>query len=126
MSKSQNRRSRAYIRHQKFRIRKKCKEIARKWLLPWGNHEETVERVAKLAKKLEKTRPECSNPGCCGNPRHLKGQNEQTMQEKRAEIEENEQKSELLGNKSLETTYDEWVNHVKKEQYEAMIRGLND
>ena len=102
MSKSRNRRSRAYIRYQKFRIRRKCKEIARRWH-DWGvSREECAEIAEQHAKKMEKTRVTCTNPACCGNPRRLKGRKQQTLQEKRAEIEENEQKQELFNTKGVE------------------------
>lgn len=126
MSKSLNRRTRAYFRHQKFRIRRKCREIAKKWY-SWGtSNEELHENAENYAKKMEKTRVTCSDPVCCGNPRHLKGRNEQTLQEKRAEIAEKEQKEELLGKKSDEMIVDEWVEHIKNEQVKSLKRGLND
>ncbi len=34
-------------------------------------------------RKHQDTTKLCSKPGCCGNPRRLKGQNELTIQEKR-------------------------------------------
>ncbi len=40
--------------------------------------------------KMKKTRCTCSNPFCCGNPRHIKGTKTLTKQELIAELKEKE------------------------------------
>ena len=49
----------------------------------------TISRLSEQQKKerlgiLRKTRKFCSSPDCCGNPRRLKGQKEETLQEIKA------------------------------------------
>ncbi len=38
---------------------------------------------AKAMAKFKEQPPKCSVPGCCGNPRRIRGQNNLTMQEQK-------------------------------------------
>jgi len=76
----------------------------------WSNSgEERNQLIEKEARKMEKPHVNYYDITHYGNPRRIRGRNKRTLREKCAEIEENEQKTELFGTKLEKNLLDEQV-----------------
>ena len=89
---------RQYRRHHKFRIRNKVKKIIKEtWQIGNSFSEDRYDEwIELLVRKMEKSRPLCSNPLCCGNPRRMIGRKVLTRREKTAILNEQEELEEFF------------------------------